>query len=174
MTGNALLTATERRVLDAVCEAFCPRLEAGPGEHEALFALGAPDVDLSGAVARAMATLGARQQKELRLFLRLLDSRVFMSLATRRGSGFSALDTRGREAALLALAPAPLAAQETSPVAVTPSLSGPLGCGSSMVSRIGRSRTSLAFRKTRSARRSPSGCIACENTSWHAASPIRA
>lgn len=104
MTGNALLTATERRVLDAVCEAFCPRLEAGPGEHEALFALGAPDVDLSGAVARAMATLGARQQKELRLFLRLLDSRVFMSLATRRGSGFSALDTRGREAALLALA----------------------------------------------------------------------
>ncbi|MGH7636495.1 MAG: gluconate 2-dehydrogenase subunit 3 family protein, partial [Gemmatimonadaceae bacterium] len=104
MTESALLTAAERGVLDAVCQTFCPSLESEPGDDATLFALGATDVRLSAAVQESLATLSERQRKELRRFLRLLDSRAFMMLAARMPAGFASLNAAQREAALLALA----------------------------------------------------------------------
>lgn len=104
MTNGALLTAAERRVLDAVCQTFCPTLGPERGDDDTLFALGANDVRLSAAVQDTLATLSARQRKELRRFLRLLDARAFMMLVARTPAGFASLNAERREAALLALA----------------------------------------------------------------------
>ena len=98
---TAPLTARERRVLDAVCATFFPRLTAGHDDDDDLLALGAESVSLSQAVEQAIATLSARQQKELRLFLRLLDSAVFMRLVAGSRRGFTSLDAPAREEALL-------------------------------------------------------------------------
>ena len=98
-----MLTPRERRVLDAVCDAFCPRLEPEPGDSAETFRLGAQDLGLSGAVEQAFSALSARQRTELRLFLRLLDSRVFMLAATRDARRFDVRDADAREDALLRL-----------------------------------------------------------------------
>jgi len=104
MTGPASgpLSQRERNALGAVCDAMLPRLAPDTGESQALFALGAQDVDLAAAVERAMSggALSARQLRELRLFLGLLDSALFMLLVAGKATGITRLNPRDREAAL--------------------------------------------------------------------------
>lgn len=104
----APLSPTERRILGVVCEAFCPRLQPGPGEPAILFETGASDLGVPAAMERAMAAVGASQQRELRLFIRLLDSAPFMLAVTGRPRGITAMSPAEREAALASLARSPL------------------------------------------------------------------
>ncbi|HET9454681.1 MAG TPA: NAD(P)-dependent oxidoreductase, partial [Gemmatimonadaceae bacterium] len=100
------LDAAERRSLEAVCQALLPR--TGGSSDEPVLRLGADDLRVADAVAQAIAILGERQQRELRLFLRLLDSPAFMVIAARRHSAFATLDPESRERALLTMASHPL------------------------------------------------------------------
>src|SRR5204862_3408579 len=56
-----------------------------------------------GAVESAIMGLSPRQQRELRLFLRLLESRAFMFVVARRVHPISCLSLAQRERALLAM-----------------------------------------------------------------------
>ena len=103
-----LLGADERRALAAVCDAIAPRLTAEAGDRAELFTLSARDLDLASHVERAMAALSQRQLRELRLFLRLLDSRVFLLATTGTPRAFAALDPAARERVLLRFARHPL------------------------------------------------------------------
>lgn len=100
----SILTVEERRTLAAVCDALLPALEPRGDDAPGLFRLGAGDVSLARSVEHAMTALSARQVRELRLFLRLLESRLFMLASAGRATGFSALAAAEREAALVALA----------------------------------------------------------------------
>ena len=106
----AVLDDRERRILSAVCLAFMPALPPGTGDAAELFALTAGDLDLATAIEHAMAALSGRQRRELRLFIRLLDSRAFMLALTGRPVGFTRMQPREREATLIALADSPIAA----------------------------------------------------------------
>ena len=103
-TASNPLTAGERRTLAVVCDTLMPALEPRDGDSAALFRLTAADVDLAGAVEQAMAALSARQLRELRLYIRLLDSPLFMLFVAGRASGLSNMEASERETALLALA----------------------------------------------------------------------
>lgn len=98
------LTEKERRTLASVCDAMMPRLKPQSGDSAELFRLAAVDVDLASAVEQAMTALSARQVRELRLFLGVLESPLFMLLVAGRGSGVSGMSISDRETALLALA----------------------------------------------------------------------
>lgn len=111
--AGGLLTEKERRSLAAVCDGLLPRLEPRAGDSPELFRLGAADLDIAGAVEQVMAALSARQIRELRLFLRFLDSPLFMLPVTGRASGVSKLGAAEREAALLAMSNSPLPAVRT-------------------------------------------------------------
>ena len=104
------MSASERRVLTAVAETFAPRLEPGAGDDPALFRLGANDVGLAEALEQVIVgdALSSRQSRELRLFLRLLDSAVVMLLLTGRPRAFSRMPPAQRERAMHALARHPL------------------------------------------------------------------
>ena len=103
-SGAGPLADQERRALAAVCDAMMPRLEPREGDSSRLFELRASDVGLAGAVEQAMTALSARQIRELRLFIRLIDSPLFMLPMVGRASGIAAMQPAHREAALLALA----------------------------------------------------------------------
>ncbi|MGI9180172.1 MAG: GMC family oxidoreductase N-terminal domain-containing protein [Longimicrobiaceae bacterium] len=102
----ALLTPAERRALQAVCEALLPALapEEEEGDDPRLFGLDAAALGVAEAMEQAIATLGARQQSQFRLLLRLLERPPMMGLLIRRASRFSALPQEERERALLAMA----------------------------------------------------------------------
>ena len=96
-----MLTAAERRTLEAVCEAFVPSLEVRPGDSAELFRLNASAIGVAPAVEHAiLSALSVSRSDELRLFLRLLDTRVFMLVATGVPTRFAALAPPRREAAL--------------------------------------------------------------------------
>ena len=96
-----MLSASERRSLDAVSQTFFPRLDDANDPH---FATGAADVGLADAMAQAIAALSERQSAQLRVFLRLLDSRAFMMIAVRSPGSFASLGAAARERALQELA----------------------------------------------------------------------
>jgi choline dehydrogenase-like flavoprotein len=100
----AVLSDSERRTLTAVCEALLPSLTpTESGDDANLFRLSASDLHLAGAVEQAMLALSARQVRELRLFIRLLDSAPFMLAVAGRFSGITGMSAGQRETALLAL-----------------------------------------------------------------------
>jgi hypothetical protein len=86
--NGGLLSESERRILAVLCEAFVPGAE----------------VTVVAAVEGAMGALSARQLRELRLFIRLLDSPLFVLTVTGRRAGISTLSREERERLLLALA----------------------------------------------------------------------
>lgn len=109
MSGaGGLLTAEERRILTTVCDTFCPRIEAGPGESPVLFGASASGLGVPFAVEQAMMALTSQQRGELRLFIRLLDSAPFMLVCTGMARGITAMTAPDRERALLALARSPV------------------------------------------------------------------
>lgn len=101
--AGGMLSADERRILAIVCDAFCPRLESGPDESPELFGTSASDLGVPAALEQAMTRLGAGSRRELRLFIRLLDSPAFMLLLTRIPRGITRMAPDERERALLAL-----------------------------------------------------------------------
>lgn len=103
-----MLTAGERRALTAVCDALLPRLEPREGDSAALCGIGAVDIGVAEAVEQAMGALSARQLGELRLFLRLMESRAFMLVAAGTPRAMSGLSLAGRERALGAMSVHPL------------------------------------------------------------------
>lgn len=98
------LTDRERRTIASVCDTFLPAMDPTDGESPELFRLGASDLDVAAAVEQAILSLSTRQQKELRLFLRLLESTAFMLLVARRPRAFSKQWSDQREKTLCALA----------------------------------------------------------------------
>lgn len=98
------LTDRERRTIAAVCDTFFPAMDPIEGESPELFRLGAADVALAAAMERAILSLHRRQQRELRLFLRLLESVPFMLLVVRRPRAFSRMWSDDREKTLCKLA----------------------------------------------------------------------
>jgi choline dehydrogenase-like flavoprotein len=106
----AELSARERRVLAAVSDTFAPRLEPGPGDNEALFHLSAKDVGLADALEQVILgdALSSRQSKELRVFLRILDSAFVMLLLAGRARAFSAMSLQEREQTMHRLARHPI------------------------------------------------------------------
>jgi choline dehydrogenase-like flavoprotein len=102
--GPGPLTPSERTALTAVCETLCPRLTPGAGDAADLFGTAADDVALAAAVEAAIALLSARQIRELRLFLRLLESRVFMGVVAGRVHPISCLSHAQREEVLRRMA----------------------------------------------------------------------
>ncbi|HMC55717.1 MAG TPA: GMC family oxidoreductase [Gemmatimonadaceae bacterium] len=99
-----VLTEAERRTLEAVCDALLPIIEPVGDESPALFRLGAIELGVPAAMQQAIAGFSERQRKELRLFLRLLESRLFMFATTGRRSGLAAMSRAERQDALFALA----------------------------------------------------------------------
>ena len=104
-----MLTGCERRALNAACNALLPSLEPRPGNDALLFRLSAADIGVAAAVETAIATLSARQRGELRLFLRLVESRAFMLVASGMPSAMSGMSPTERERALLRMSVHPLA-----------------------------------------------------------------
>jgi len=102
-SASAPLSERERATLVTVCEALLPAMQAGEGESPALFSLDASTLGVPAAAEEAMRSLSSRQLKELRLFLRLLESRLFMAAAARKVRGMSLMSASEREDALLAL-----------------------------------------------------------------------
>jgi choline dehydrogenase-like flavoprotein len=102
--GEDALTDSERRTLDAVCDALLPSIEPTAGESATLFALSAAQLGVPAAMEEAIRGFSARQKQELRLFLRLLESPLFLLVATGHRSGLTAMSRVQREAALYALA----------------------------------------------------------------------
>src|SRR5688572_2650649 len=104
------LNHRERRVVAAVADAFIPRLEPGPGDDPGLFAMSAESLQLPAALEQALTgpALSLRQFRELRLFLRLIDSAFVMFVLTGIPRGFTAMSGAERERALLRLARHPL------------------------------------------------------------------
>lgn len=98
------LTDAERRTLEAVCDALLPAMEPGTDELPELFRLGATDLGVTAAMEEAIRGFSARQRKELRLFLRLLESPLFVLVATGKRSGISSMSRAERQAAMYALA----------------------------------------------------------------------
>jgi choline dehydrogenase-like flavoprotein len=111
--AGGLLTDKERRTLTTVCDALMPTLEPLDSDSAALFRLSAADVGLAAAVEQAMIALSARQLRELRLYIRLLDSPLFMLFVVGRPSGMSSMQPAERETALFALANSPFAVVRT-------------------------------------------------------------
>lgn len=101
---NPPLDEAARRTLTVVCDTFMPRLTPGTGDDTRLFSIGAADVGLAQAVEHALEALSLRQCRELALFLRLLESRVFMLAVTGRARGLGVMEASEREAALRSLA----------------------------------------------------------------------
>ena len=104
-----MLTEGEQRALSAICDALVPSLDPRPGDNAALFRLSAADVALVAAVETTIGLLSARQRNELRLFLRLVESRAFMMVASGMPSPMSAMSLAERERALLRMSVHPLA-----------------------------------------------------------------
>jgi choline dehydrogenase-like flavoprotein len=104
-----VLTGGERRALSAVVDALLPSLDPRPGNDDALFRLSAADVGVAGAVETTIGLLSARQRGELRLFLRLVESRAFMFVASGMPSPMSGMSLVQRERALLRMSVHPLA-----------------------------------------------------------------
>jgi choline dehydrogenase-like flavoprotein len=77
-----MLTPAERMTLEAVCDAFLPAIARRPNESP-LFETNASALGVAEAVERAITNaLSESRSTELRLFLRLMDSRAFMLVAT--------------------------------------------------------------------------------------------
>ncbi len=103
-----MLTPAERQTLEAVCDAFLPSMTRGEGESS-LFLFRASELGVSGAVEQALNTaLSESRATELRLFLRLLDSRAFMLIASAMPYRFAAMDPSQKVVALRRLAVHPL------------------------------------------------------------------
>ena len=98
-----VFSADERRIVSVVCETFCPRLDAGPEEPPALFGVGAGDLGVATALEQVVAGQAADRRRELRLFIRLLDSAAFMLFLTGIPRGITRMSPDQRERALLAL-----------------------------------------------------------------------
>jgi choline dehydrogenase-like flavoprotein len=100
----ASLSAAERQTLESVCETLLPALLPQPGDDPRLFALSAAALGLGDEVERAVATLGADEQRDFRRLLALLGQPAAMLLLGGRARPFTRLPPAVRERALLAMA----------------------------------------------------------------------
>jgi choline dehydrogenase-like flavoprotein len=108
MDEQSVLSERERDVLAVVCDALHPALAAGPGEDAALFAASASDLGVPAAAAEALALLAPAQQKELKQFLRVIDSALLGLFVCRTAKGVRAMSAEQRVALLLALTRSPI------------------------------------------------------------------
>jgi len=101
---GGVLTPRERAALAAVCDAFHPALAAEAGDDDALFSMSASRLGVPEAAERAIGLLPAVQQSELRLLLRLLDSRAAGLALARAARGITAMPPASRAMLLARLA----------------------------------------------------------------------
>jgi choline dehydrogenase-like flavoprotein len=100
-----MFSSIEQQTLSLFCDTLVPRLEAGAGDHASLMALSAEDIGLPRLVEEALAAVtDAKQQSQLRQFLRLLDLRVFNGVVGGHWQPFSRLSLQARSEVLYALA----------------------------------------------------------------------
>jgi choline dehydrogenase-like flavoprotein len=98
------LTEGERATIEAVCDALLPSMDASGDESVELFRMSASQLGVPRAIEEAMRVFSPRQRRELRLFLRLLESPLFMVVATRTRAAFTAMPPMDRPDALFGLA----------------------------------------------------------------------
>ena len=103
-TPGGVLPPRERAALAAICDAFHPELAAEAGDDDVLFGISASRLGVPGAAESAIGLLPAVQQSELRLLLRLLDSRVAGLVLARTAKGVAAMPPAKRAALLARLA----------------------------------------------------------------------
>ena len=108
MASPSVLSARERAVLTAICDAFHPPLAAGPEDDAALFATSAVEVGVPAAAAEAIGLLATAQQAELRQLLRLLDNTVVSLALSRTTRGVSAMTRAERSRLLSKLSTSPI------------------------------------------------------------------
>ncbi|MEO5903785.1 MAG: GMC family oxidoreductase [Gemmatimonadaceae bacterium] len=99
-----MLTAGEWTTLEALCTAFLPSLDPGPGDDPDLFAADAQSRKVAARIADTLGTLGDGERGRLRLFLKLLNQPLFIAMQSGRPSKFSSLSVRDAERVLLSLA----------------------------------------------------------------------
>ncbi len=104
MTERSVLSSQERRVLRTVCDTLHPSLTAEPGDDAGLFGASASDLGVPEAMAEAIALLAPAQQRELRLFLRLIDSVFFGAAVARVPAGINGMSPAQRGRFLFQLA----------------------------------------------------------------------
>lgn len=103
-TQPRLLNSSERRSLEAACNALLPALAAEAGDDPRLFGLAAADLDVAVALEQALTTLDRPQQAQFRQLLRALNQPVLIGLLAGTPRRFSALSQPQQERVLLALA----------------------------------------------------------------------
>src|SRR5678815_4105157 len=108
MASTSVLSAQERAVLTAICDAFHPPLAAGPDDDAALFATSAVEAGVPAAAAEAIGLLATAQQSELRQLLRLLDNTVVSLALSRSTRGVSAMTRAERSRLLSKLSTSPI------------------------------------------------------------------
>lgn len=101
----SFLTATERRTLALICQTLLPSLEPEADDHPDLFRCSASDLDLATHLEAALELAATEQmQRQLRLFLRSIESGLFNRLSCGQTDSFSRLSPQERETLLRAWA----------------------------------------------------------------------
>jgi choline dehydrogenase-like flavoprotein len=103
MTSTSVLSSRERAVLTALCDAFHPRLAAGPDDDAALFAASAGELGVSAAAEAVIALLAPAQRSELKQLLRLLDNGFAALCISGVPSGVTAMTADQRARLLTAM-----------------------------------------------------------------------
>ena len=100
----AFLSDAERGTLTALCDAFLPSLEAGPGDDPDLFAIAASTRDVPRRVEETLGVLAEGDRSRFKLFLRMVDQPFFMAFQCGRATKFTALSSDAAERFLASLA----------------------------------------------------------------------
>ena len=96
-----LFDPAERATFELICDTLIPRLQPEAGDDPGLFRLRATDLDIPAQMETVLAELAdKKQQRLLRLFLRVIESAAFNLLVTGQPGAFSQLDLQQRTALL--------------------------------------------------------------------------
>jgi choline dehydrogenase-like flavoprotein len=107
--GGAVLSPSETRTLEAVCDAFVPSMRpTGANDPGGLLSRSAADLDVAGLLTQALAGEPAETLTRFRQLLRLLGSHGFGLMMAGRPLGFAQLEAPLRERVLQKMAGSPL------------------------------------------------------------------
>ena len=100
---SSFLTSAERATLVALCDAFLPSMEPGPGDDAQLFAIDASAREVPRRVEETLSALTEGEKSSFRLFLRMIEQRFFMAFQCGRPVPFSSLEPDAAERFLVSL-----------------------------------------------------------------------
>lgn len=104
LPAKPVLSAGERATLEALCLAFLPALDPGPGDDEGLFTSDAHSRHVAERVEETLSILGEGERSRFRLFLKLLNQPLIIAFQSGRASRFASLSKSEAERVLISLA----------------------------------------------------------------------